>query len=109
MTQEKRQDTKKNEESLAGILFRFIRSTGSPSHHSHRSDGHVFLVVGCFAVQMLLTAVLWNRYVEKYQILLESPATSERYAVRCYCQPGGGDMPVNIVISHLFPGTGETK
>ena len=38
-------------------------------------------VVACFAIQMSLTAVLWNRYVDQFQSLLESPPASHLQAV----------------------------
>ena len=49
------------------------------------SSRQVLIVLGCFTLQMALTAFLWNRYVEQYQLLLETPPTSAIYAVGYFC------------------------
>ena len=46
------------------------------------SSNQVFFVVLCFLIQLGITSLFWNRYIEQYHLLLETPATSDLQAVR---------------------------
>jgi hypothetical protein len=61
----------------------------------------VCIVVGCFSLQMAMTALLWNRYVEQYQLLLETPATSAIHAVRLILYFGSFDERMTIIQKNL--------
>lgn len=47
----------------------------------HWSSNQVFYVVLCFVIQLILTSLFWNRYIEQYHLILESPAKSDLQAV----------------------------
>lgn len=40
----------------------------------------VFFVVLCFALQLVISCLCWNRYIEAYHVLLESPPVSSQHA-----------------------------
>ena len=42
----------------------------------------VFFVVTCFALQLAISCVFWNRYIEAYHKLLENPPATQAQLVR---------------------------